>query len=154
KRGGLHRGVDAGLVREVQDLEASFAQLLAVGQGRPDQVVNACRASSLHERRTNGGLRLHLGRIPKLVTTKAPYAPSNTGRLLPMSRRSALTNSTPRFASDWAASLSGLRTATRARSRLPLSSASTTPPPCAPVPPSTAITWSAMFLLSFGRTSG
>ena len=35
--------------------------------------------------------------------------------MLPMSRRSALTSSTPRFASDLAASLSGLRTATRAR---------------------------------------
>src|SRR5215470_13701296 len=76
----------------------------------------------------------------KLVTAKAPWAPSKTGCRLPTSRRSPRTRSTPRLASTFAASLAGLRTATRTWNRPCFRSASTTPPPCAPVPPSTAIT--------------
>src|SRR3989441_5906534 len=80
----------------------------------------------------------------KLVTTKAPYAPSNGNRRLAASSRSALTTSTPRLASALAASLPGLRLATRTVNCPDPSSASTTPPPCPPVPPSTAITCLAM----------
>src|SRR5262249_44905871 len=56
------------------------------------------------------------------------------------SSRSAWTTSTPRTANARAASLAGLRLATRTANLPAPRSASTTPPPCRPVPPSTATT--------------
>src|SRR5215472_3161237 len=82
----------------------------------------------------------------KLVTTKAPCAPSNAEWRLLGSRRSALTTSTPRAASARAASAAGLRLATRTANLPARVSASTTPPPCSPVPPTTATTFLAIVL--------
>src|SRR5439155_4409324 len=75
----------------------------------------------------------------KLVTTKAPYAPSKAARRLLGSSRSPFTTSTPRFSSVSADLLAGLRLTTRTVNWPEASNASTTPPPCAPVPPMTVM---------------
>ena len=48
---GFDDRVDARLVAEVPDREASSADRVTVGQGRPDKVVDATRARGFHESR-------------------------------------------------------------------------------------------------------
>src|SRR5215472_2867925 len=76
----------------------------------------------------------------KFVTTKAPYAPSNGKRRLVASSKSPLMTSTPRLLSALAAAPTGSRLTTRTVNLPEASNASTTPPPCFPLPPITAIT--------------
>src|SRR5215470_8320687 len=75
----------------------------------------------------------------KFVTTKAPYAPSNGKRRLGASSKSPLMTSTPRLLSALAAAPTGSRLTTRTANWPDASNASTTPPPCLPLPPITAI---------------
>src|SRR6516165_6686961 len=76
----------------------------------------------------------------KFVTTKAPYAPSNGKRRLGASSKLPLMTSTPRPLSALAAAPTGSRLTTRTVNLADASNASTTPPPCFPLPPITAIT--------------
>src|SRR5712664_3147389 len=83
----------------------------------------------------------------KLVTTNAPAAPLNAATRLPGSSRSAWTTSTSRAASARAASLAGLRLATRTLNSPWASNAFTTLPPWRPIPPMTLMTLFAIVVL-------
>src|SRR5262249_34670119 len=91
----------------------------------------------------------------KNVTQKAPYAPSNARRRLASSWTSASTTSAPAAASAFA--LSEVTVLVHARARTAPGGAArlawTTPLPCAPVSPTTAITFrSAIHASSQVRT--
>src|SRR6185503_5895869 len=84
----------------------------------------------------------------KKVTQKAPCAPSNALRSAALSLTLAATTSAPCCASGLALSLAGSRVTARA-AKPPLGSARiarTSPPPCAPVAPTTAIVFLLMDL--------
>src|SRR6516164_5480372 len=51
---------------KMRDLEAPAGQLLAIGQRRPDQVLNPGGAGGLHGRPADFGLARHLGGIPEV----------------------------------------------------------------------------------------
>ena len=96
----------------MRDLDAPARQLLAVGQRRPDQVLDPARAACTAAVPISVSRGICAG-SQKLVTTKAPCAPSSAERRVLGSSRSALATSTPRAANARAASLAGLRLATR-----------------------------------------
>ena len=93
-------------------------------------IVCACTSSLVGERCSQ-----------KLVTQKAPCAPSIARRTLTASSRSATTISAPASASARAAGESGLRVTARTRKRCCGSAriARANPPPCAPVAPNTVM---------------
>src|SRR5262249_16160841 len=131
--------VDAGFSREVRDLDAPAGQLLAVRQRRPDEVFDPGGAGGLHGRRADLGLTRHLRGSQKLVTTKAPCAPqrgTEGARVdqLALAHLDSPRCQRPRSVAGRIAAGNTYRELARARS------ASTTPPPCRPVPPSTATT--------------
>jgi len=64
--GCLDCRVDAGLPREMRDLEAPAGQLLAIGQRRPDEVLDVGGAGGLHGGRPDLSLARHLGGIPEV----------------------------------------------------------------------------------------
>jgi hypothetical protein len=87
----------------------------------------------------------------KLVTRNAPYAPSKAFVTLASSLMSASTTSAPRAANSRALSEAGLRVSARTVNPPPPSAriALASPPPWAPVAPTTAITLCSAMVFSF-----